>query len=113
MQNILRRTLYALPFALLFSTAAQADEAKLVLPDLASVQFLGLSGRALLMSGLVVSALGVAFGMMIFGQLRKIEVHTSMIEVSELIYETCKTYLITQGKFILILEAFIGTIMVV
>jgi K(+)-stimulated pyrophosphate-energized sodium pump len=113
MQNILRRTLYALPFALLFSTAARADEAKLVLPDLASVQFLGLTGRALLMSGLLVSALGVAFGMMIFGQLRKMEVHRSMLEVSELIYETCKTYLITQGKFILILEAFIGTIMVV
>jgi K(+)-stimulated pyrophosphate-energized sodium pump len=114
MQKILRRAaLSALPFSLFFSTAARADEAKLILPDLASVTFLGVTGRMLLMSGLLVSALGVAFGMMIFGQLRKLEVHKSMLEVSELIYETCKTYLITQGKFILILEAFIGTIMVV
>src|SRR5205807_2306538 len=93
--------------------AARADEAKLILPDLASVQFLGMSGRALLMGGLVVCALGLAFGMSIYGQLKKLPVHKSMLEVSELIYETCKTYLVTQGKFILILEAFIGVIMVI
>jgi K(+)-stimulated pyrophosphate-energized sodium pump len=116
MQNIFRRAFYALPAALvcfLAAPAARADEAKLVLPDLASVTFLGISGRVLLMSGLVICVLGLAFGMSIFGQLRKMEVHRSMLEVSELIYETCKTYLVTQGKFILILEAFIGTIMVI
>jgi K(+)-stimulated pyrophosphate-energized sodium pump len=116
MQNIIRRTLYALPIAVvcfLAAPAARADEAKLVLPDLASVSFLGVTGRSLLLSGLVVCVLGLAFGMSIFGQLRKLEVHRSMLEVSELIYETCKTYLVTQGKFILILEAFIGTIMVI
>jgi len=112
MLNIIRRTLPALAlFAL--APAARADEAKLVLPDLESVQFLGVSGRSLLLIGIVVCALGLAFGMSIFYQLRKLPVHRSMLEVSELIYETCKTYLITQGKFILILEGFIGTIMVI
>ena len=48
-----------------------------------------------------------------FNTLKNLPVHRSMREISELIYETCKTYLITQGKFILILELFIGAIMVV
>src|ERR1700694_377358 len=106
----------AVPFlrlALLFAPAARADEAKLILPDLSSVQFLGVNGRTLLLTGLVVCALGLVFGMSISQQLKKLPVHKSMLEVSELIYETCKTYLITQGKFILILEAFIGVIMVI
>ena len=88
-------------------------EAELVLPDLASVQFLGMNGRALLMSGLVVCVLGLLFGFMMFVQLKNLPVHSSMREISELIYATCKTYLQTQGKFILLLEVFIGTIMFV
>src|SRR5438094_1297966 len=99
--------------ALLAPAAARADEARLILPDLGSVQFLGMSGRSLLLLGLVVCALGGVFGLIIYRQLKSLQVHRSMLEVSELIYETCKTYLITQGKFILILEAFIGVIMVV
>src|SRR5678816_2953426 len=87
-------------------------EANLVIPDLSSVSFLGMPGRTLLMAGLVVCALGLLFGLVIYGQLKRMAVHESMREVSELIYETCKTYLITQGKFILILEVFIGVIMV-
>ncbi len=88
-------------------------EANLVLPDLGHSSFLGgTSGRTLLMGGLVVCALGLAFGMIIFMRLKALPVHKSMQEISELIYETCKTYLITQAKFILILELFIGTIMV-
>jgi len=87
-------------------------EANLVLPDLGSVDFQGINGRTLLMGGLVVCVLGLAFGMVIFVQLRNLPVHESMLEISELIYETCKTYLVTQGKFILILELFIGVIMV-
>src|SRR4026208_1752951 len=83
-------------------------EANLVIPDLSSVSFLGMPGRTLLMAGLVVCALGLLFGLVIYGQLKRMAVHESMREVSELIYETCKTYLITQGKFILILELFIG-----
>jgi K(+)-stimulated pyrophosphate-energized sodium pump len=88
-------------------------EANLVLPDLGQVEFQGINGRTLLMGGLVVCVLGLAFGMVIFTQLRNLPVHRSMQEISELIYETCKTYLVTQGKFILLLEVFIGAIMVV
>jgi K(+)-stimulated pyrophosphate-energized sodium pump len=87
-------------------------EANLILPDLGQVDFQGYSGRTLLTIGLGVSLLGLVFGMVIFVQLRNLPVHRSMHEISELIYETCKTYLITQGKFILILELFIGVIMV-
>ena len=86
-------------------------EANLIIPDLSQVTFLGgIQGRTLLMSGLAVCALGLLFGMVIYGQLKRMAVHESMREISELIYETCKTYLITQGKFILILEVFIGLV---
>src|SRR6187200_1365225 len=87
-------------------------EAALIIPDLSSVDFRGINGRTLLMGGLVICALGLLFGLMTFTQLRALPVHASMLEVSELIYETCKTYLVTQGKFILLLELFIGVIMV-
>ncbi len=88
-------------------------EASLVLPDLGRVDFRGINGRTLLTWGLAVCVLGFVFGLVIFVQLRNLPVHRSMLEISELIYETCKTYLITQGKFILILEVFIGIIMAV
>jgi K(+)-stimulated pyrophosphate-energized sodium pump len=85
-------------------------EANLILPDLSSVSFLGVDGHTLLLSGIVVSVLGLLFGLMSYTQLKNMAVHSSMLEVSELIYETCKTYLIQQGKFLLILEIFIGAI---
>jgi K(+)-stimulated pyrophosphate-energized sodium pump len=85
-------------------------EANLLLPDLSEVEFLGVDGHTLLLIGLVVCALGLAFGLVIFRQLKNLPVHRSMREISELIYETCKTYLITQGKFIMILWLFIGAI---
>ncbi len=88
-------------------------EANLVLPDLSTVNFLGgINGHTLLLGGLVVSALGMVFGLLIYTQLKNLPVHKSMLEISELIYETCKTYLITQGKFILRLEALIAVIIV-
>jgi K(+)-stimulated pyrophosphate-energized sodium pump len=87
-------------------------EANLILPDLSAATFQGINGRSLLMGGLLVCVIGLVFGMVIFYRLKNMPVHRSMLEVSELIYETCKTYLITQGKFILILELFIGVIMV-
>ena len=65
------------------------------------------------MAGLVVCVVGLAFGLVIFTRLKNLPVHKSMRDISELIYETCKTYLITQGKFILLLELFIGAIMVI
>ncbi|MFL5250536.1 MAG: sodium-translocating pyrophosphatase [Myxococcales bacterium] len=106
-------SLASLGLALLCAPAALADEANLLLPDLAKVEFLGMSGRSLLLLGFIVCILGLAFGLSISAQLKRLEVHRSMLEVSELIYETCKTYLVTQGKFILMLEVFIGVIMVV
>ncbi|MDT7778768.1 MAG: K(+)-stimulated pyrophosphate-energized sodium pump [Acidobacteriota bacterium] len=85
-------------------------EANLLLPDLSTVKFFGFDGHTLLLFGLIVCALGLAFGLMSFTQLKNLPVHRSMREISELIYETCKTYLITQGKFIMILWLFIGAI---
>ncbi|WPB76108.1 sodium-translocating pyrophosphatase [Archangium violaceum] len=100
--------------AVLASGTARASEADLVLPDFSSVSFVGgLNGRALLMAGIAVSIFGLAFGFMQYTALRNLPVHKSMLEISELIYETCKTYLVTQGKFILILEVLIGAVMVV
>jgi len=92
----------------------RGGEANLRLPDLDSAPpFLGgIGGRTLLMGGLVVSALGLLFGLIIYQRLRNMPVHTAMREVSELIYETCKTYLATQGKFLLLLEGFIAVIIV-
>jgi K(+)-stimulated pyrophosphate-energized sodium pump len=93
-----------------FAQARPGGEANLILPDLASEKFLGFDGRTLLMLGLIVCVLGLGFGLLIYIQLKNMPVHRSMREISELIYETCKTYLITQGKFILILWVFIGII---
>ena len=88
-------------------------EAGLRVPDLGVVRFGDVSGSALLIAGLVVCVLGLVFGLVIYGQLRKLPVHESMQEISELIYETCKTYLVTQGKLLLVLEAFIGIVIVI
>ena len=92
--------------------AEAAGEASLQLPDLRSVSFLGFDGHTLLLIGLVFCLFGLAFGLAIYLQLKNAPVHRSMREISELIYETCKTYLVTQGKFILILEAFIAVVIV-
>jgi K(+)-stimulated pyrophosphate-energized sodium pump len=102
-------------------TAAQAEqaaeerpggEANLVLPDLGQTAVGGYNGRTLLMIGLVVSAAGIFFGLGMMNQLKNLPVHRSMGEISELIYETCKTYLITQGRFLVILELFIAVIII-
>src|SRR5947209_10175243 len=106
----------AIPDALAAAPAAAqhtgGGEANLIVPDLGQVAVGGMNGRSLLMVGLVVCVLGLLFGIVIFKQLRGLPVHPAMREISELIYETCKTYLITQGKFLLLLEAFIGVIIV-
>ncbi len=91
---------------------AGSGEASLVIPDLGQVEVGGVSGRSLLVIGLGVCVLGLVFGLVIYHQLQNLPVHESMREISELIYETCKTYLITQGRFILVLEAFIGAVIV-
>ncbi|WP_437984555.1 sodium-translocating pyrophosphatase [Sorangium sp. So ce117] len=97
---------------LLSGGLASASESDLVLPDLGTQSFGGIDGRTLLMGGIGVCALGFAFGLVIYSQLNKLPVHRAMREISELIYETCKTYLVTQFKFILVLEILIGAVMV-
>ena len=87
-------------------------EANLKLPDLSQVRFLGTDGHTLLLYGIVFCVFGLLFGLTIYRRLKNLPVHRSMREVSELIYETCKTYLITQGKFLLLLESFIAAIIV-
>jgi K(+)-stimulated pyrophosphate-energized sodium pump len=96
------------------SLSARADEANLLLPDLSQVSVLGgINGRSILVWGLVICVFGLIFGLWQYVQLKNLPVHRAMLEISELIYATCKTYLVTQGKFILLLEVFIGIIMVV
>ena len=93
------------------SHEAAGGEASLILPDLHQATFLGgIDGHRLLVWGLLVCALGLGFGLVIYTQLKHLPVHKAMLEISELIYETCKTYLVTQGKFLLVLWVFIGTI---
>jgi K(+)-stimulated pyrophosphate-energized sodium pump len=87
-------------------------EANLKLPDLSQVQFLGIDGHKLLLFGILFCVFGLAFGLTIYSRLKNLPVHKSMRDISELIYETCKTYLITQGKFLLLLEIFIAIIIV-
>jgi K(+)-stimulated pyrophosphate-energized sodium pump len=127
MENAFRRTL---PIILSLVTAALAlplhaaslmaqagtspqragGDANLVIPDLSQVQFFGMAGTSLLKAGIGICILGLIFGLVISTRLKNMPVHSSMLAISELIYETCKTYLITQGKFILLLEVFIGAV---
>ncbi len=117
----MRRRLLTLLFVVLGSAlgapaalaqARESGEAALKLPDLSSVTFMGIDGHKLLLVGLVFCFLGLMFGLAIYIQLKNLPVHRSMREISELIYETCKTYLTTQGKFIMILWVFIAVIVV-
>jgi K(+)-stimulated pyrophosphate-energized sodium pump len=99
--------------ALAAKSSEAGGEANLELPDLSSVHFLGgIDGHKLLLWGILICIFGLAFGLTIYSRLKNMPVHRSMREISELIYETCKTYLITQGKFILILEVFIAIVIV-
>jgi len=100
--------------ALAQSPSESGGEASLKLPDLSSVSFLNgaIDGHRLLLIGILFCFFGLGFGMVIYMRLKNLPVHRSMREISELIYETCKTYLVTQGKFILLLWAFIAVIIV-
>ena len=93
--------------------AHHGGEANLILPDLSQGSFLGVNGHTLLFSGIAVAVLGLLFGLAIFSQLKNAPVHSSMLEISELIYETCKAYLIQQGKMLVVLELVIGACIVV
>ena len=89
-----------------------ASEADLKIPNLASQKFLGMDGRTLLLLGLGACVLGLIFGLIEYVRLKNLPVHKVMLDVSELIYETCKTYMVTQGKFLGILWIFIAAIMI-
>lgn len=109
MKRVLFLVIACAILCLSFGTTAFAGETDIVLPDLTTVSFLGgIPGSTLLSGGLVVAIAGLLFGLYIYKHLQNLPVHSSMREISELIYETCKTYLFTQGKFLLILEIFIG-----
>ncbi len=95
-----------------FAEPEAGGEAALKVPDLSSVSFLGLNGHNLLLIGIAFCVFGLLFGTVIYLRLKNLPVHISMREVSELIYETCKTYLVTQGKFLLLLWAFIAVVIV-
>src|SRR5689334_18941102 len=104
--------------ALILVTAPSAlageagGEASLKLPDLSQVSFLGIDGHKLLLFGIVICIFGLGFGLAIYSRLKNLPVHKSMRDISELIYETCKTYLFTQGKFLMILWVFIAVVIV-
>src|SRR6266576_2248368 len=106
----------AVLLALFGAASALAEEAggeaNLKLPDLSQVTFLGIDGHKLLLFGIVICIFGLGFGLAIYSRLKNLPVHKSMREISELIYETCKTYLITQGKFLMILWVFIAVVIV-
>jgi K(+)-stimulated pyrophosphate-energized sodium pump len=109
--RFLRGGMAALILFLLATPAFAAGEADLKIPALQG-SFLGMTGHNLLLIGLFICLLGIGFGLVQYGQIRDLPVHKSMLEISELIYETCKTYLVTQIKFISLLWAFIAVIMV-
>jgi K(+)-stimulated pyrophosphate-energized sodium pump len=94
------------------SSSEVGGEANLKLPDLSQVNFLGTDGHRLLLIGILFCIFGLGFGLVIYTRLKNLPVHRAMREISELIYETCKTYLVTQGKFLLLLWAFIAVVIV-
>src|SRR6266581_4271188 len=94
------------------SSSEVGGEANLKLPDLSQVNFLGTDGHRLLLIGILFCVFGLGFGLVIYTRLKNLPVHRAMREISELIYETCKTYLITQGKFLLLLWAFIAVVII-
>nr|WP_268873641.1 sodium-translocating pyrophosphatase [Syntrophomonas wolfei] len=94
--------LLSLLMLLLWPAAAFAGEANLVIPTLSPAQ------NNLLIVGIVVCVLGMLFGLYQFTQVKKLPAHQSMLDVASIIYETCKTYLIQQGKFLILLFTFIG-----
>ncbi|MDT8287019.1 MAG: sodium-translocating pyrophosphatase [Elusimicrobiales bacterium] len=107
------KSLAAVAAALTLSvTNSFAGEADLIIPSLSQARFMGVAGDTLLLWGMVICFLGIFFGLVQSMQISRLPVHKSMLEISELIYETCKTYLFTQGKFLAILWAFIAAIMI-
>src|SRR6187455_3842518 len=121
--RLIQRAAVVLVLAMLMSPALLAQEqdaahhrpggeVNLQLPDLNQGDFLGFTGHQILLSGLVVCVLGLLFGLMSYSHVKNLPVHRSMAEISELIYETCKAYMVQQGKLLLVLFGFIGAVIV-
>ena len=111
--RVLKTLLTAPVLFLLGASRVFGSESDLILPDLSSVNFLGINGHTFLTWGILICMFGFVFGLMHYLRIKNMPVHKSMRDVSELIYETCKTYLITQGKFILMLEFLLAILIVV
>jgi K(+)-stimulated pyrophosphate-energized sodium pump len=94
------------------ASEAASGEANLKVPDLSQVSFLGTDGHKLLLIGILFCVFGLLFGLVTYSRLKNLPVHQSMKEMSQLIWETCKTYLVQQGKFLLLLWIFIAVIIV-
>ncbi len=92
--------------SLLFTSPLMASEAELAIPQLSDAQ------NSLLMWGLLICVLGMVFGLFMYAKVKKLPAHKSMLDVSEIIFQTCKTYLLQQGKLLLVLEIFIGACIV-
>ncbi|HSU66207.1 MAG TPA: sodium/proton-translocating pyrophosphatase, partial [Tepidisphaeraceae bacterium] len=97
---------------LMWPGTASASDDQLILPNLRTQHFFGTDGHTLLTIGLGITVLGIIFGLITYSQLKNLPVHRAMLEVSDLIYETCKTYLLNQGRFILLLWVCIAAVMV-
>ncbi len=95
------------------AAAPHGGEASLVLPDLDSVTVLGMTGKGLLMYGLLIAAAGIGFGVFTLNQVKNLPTHRSMAEVSDIIWETCKTYLFQQGKFLAQLGILVGAVILI
>jgi K(+)-stimulated pyrophosphate-energized sodium pump len=105
--------LVASAFALLIPTPAFASEADIVLPNFAEVTVAGMTGNSLFGVGIGISLLGLVVGFVMFLGVQKLPVHKAMKEISELIYETCKTYVLTQARFIAVLWILIAIVVFV
>ncbi len=111
-QTVAAGAAHAVPPAATPAGSPPAGEANLKLPSLAQVKFLGMNGHHLLLYGLIFCGLGLLFGLAMYTRLKNLPVHRSMADISQLIWETCKTYLVQQGKFLLLLWAFIAVIII-
>jgi K(+)-stimulated pyrophosphate-energized sodium pump len=105
------KRLLSVTAALLLPMVMFASEADLPIPDLRESFFpvIGMTGWQLLLYGFVVVIIGILFGVWQYASIRKIPVHQSMLNISNIIYETCKTYLLQQGKFLAILFLIVGS----
>jgi len=112
---LLKKFVLVFIFAITVTSKVFASEANLIIPNLSSVSFLEniVNGKTLLTFGFLICIFGLLFGIYHFLKIKNLPVHKLMESTSELIYETCKTYLITQGKFIIMLEFLLANIIVV